>query len=200
MVKKLIIIIIIFSACFNVKAQEGAITADSYPEALQSLSIVLKKTPNDLSAKKAVVEIVLKAIKPNVGSVYNVTALDNAVKQFPFLTQDSAIQKAYVFNYGLLTSIAFSRSDKNNGDKYLKLLCTELDGIKACAQFDWEEVGTPFVNASDYYLAKQSKQKALQILNNGLKYSPDNVFIINKLKFLKKVQPAVRKTQQRHDK
>lgn len=177
-------------------------TTAKYPEALQSFSKILIKNPKNLPVRQVVLDIVLrKMLSQNSGSVHNITLIDQVVKELPSLADDPAIQRIYIYNCSFLAGAAFSRSDREDGEKYLKVMCTKLQSVKADPQLDVEQTGIAFVRASEFYYDKQhNKQKALLVLNDGLKYAPNSIYITQRIKFLKSGPPTVKQSNSAYDK
>lgn len=161
------------------------LVANRYPEALQYLSKAIVKNPNNLLVKSMIMSVIVqKFLDQGVGSIHNINLLDQYIKEFSFLAADPVIRSTYIYNYSYLSYSAFNKEDKFNGEKYMQLMRNELDNLKPGTVKSEEQIGNVFGKASEYYYRTQGKQKALQILNAGLKYAPNSEQIARKIKVI----------------
>lgn len=161
------------------------LVANKFPQALQYLGKANAKNPNNVLVKSMILNTIGgKILDQSVGSVHNISLLDQYVKEFSFLADDPNIQGAYIYNYCYLGYTAFSNENKPEGEKYLQLMCKELDNLKPGGVKNEQQIGGVFGKASEYYYRTQGKQKALQILNTGLKYAPNSEQLTRKIKVI----------------
>jgi len=66
----------------------------------------------------------------------------------------------------------------------MQLVRNELDNLKPGIMKNDTQLADMFGKASEFYYRKQGKQKALQILNIGLKYFPNSEEINRKIKVI----------------
>jgi hypothetical protein len=157
--------------------------SNRYPEALQYLDKAIIKSPNSLMVKSMMVDLIaVKMMDQQTGSARSIAWLDHNVARYPFLAANTVIRSAYLYNYTFLSYTAFSKEDAISGGKYMKLMMYELDTYKDHAVKNEIQIGNAFGRASEYYYRKQGKQKAMEILNTGLKYVPDNELLLRKIK------------------
>jgi hypothetical protein len=161
------------------------IVANNYVEGLDYLSKAIAKNPNNVIVKSMIINVIgQKLLNQSIGSMNNISILDKYSKQFSFFAADPTVHSSYIYNYAYLSYYAFEKEDKVNGEKYLQLMRTKLDNAKPEVIKNEQQIGNVFGKASEYYYRTQGKQKAMQILNAGIKYAPNNETLARKIKVL----------------
>lgn len=156
-----------------------------YPEAQTYIEKEIVKNPKNPMPKLMLVDIIAPRFSTQNGSVQNIDQLNQVTTRFPFLVTDPTIRSIYLFNYAAVSYYAFMQNDGPTGDKYMKMMMNELDTYTNHTQKNDMQVALVFAKASEYHYRKQGKQKAMEILNSGLKYEPDNQELLRKIRVFK---------------
>lgn len=161
-----------------------AYTSNNFDAAQGYLEKLIKKNPANPLPKAMLIDIIGSKFTGQ-GSPENIKLLDQYVVKFPFIGDDPRIRSLYLFNYSFLIYTFFAQNNGQAGDKYLKMLVSELDSHKNHEGKYDIQVAEAFGKASEYYYRKNGKQKALDILNLGLKYVPGSEKLQMKVRVIK---------------
>ncbi|MCB9194590.1 MAG: hypothetical protein H6598_00015 [Flavobacteriales bacterium] len=105
-------------------------------------------------------------------------------EKYPILLDVEIVRTTYLKIILMLTGINFSENQISEGLKYLNLyrdLCTSwhVDILEA------EELGFGYGEASAYYIRIEEYEKAKKLINEGLKFSPNDETLTRKLQLMK---------------
>jgi len=151
-------------------------------EAQMYLGKEVLKNPNNPLPKSLLVDLITPQFANQSGSVQNIELLNQYTQRFPFMAKDPVIRSIYLYNYAFMSLAAFVQNNGATGDKYMKIMMNEMDNFKDYTQKNDLLVSKVFGKASEYYYRKQGKQKAMEILNTGLKYEPTSEDLLRKIR------------------
>ena len=114
-----------------------------------------------------------------------ISDLNELKDQYPFLVDFAIYNRYKIYLYSYLTASAFDKNNKKEGLGYLNVLETlvekeQKDGIS----FSQEAVGNAYGSIGAFYYRNKDKASALEYLNKGLEYSPDNNNIQRKIELI----------------
>lgn len=163
-------------------------TSHKNAEAQGYLEKLVLKNPHNPMPKSMLVDLIIQKFNNQPGSVQSIEVLNQYVKKFPFMTTDPVIKSIYLYNYAYISVEAFVQSNEATGNKYMKMMMEDMDNFKDYAQKNDLMVAKVFGKASEYYYRKQGKQKAMAILNMGLKYEPNSEELQRKISVFNSVK------------
>lgn len=111
----------------------------------------------------------------------NIDSLTRYITLYPSLGKNPLVRSTYIFNISFLGSEAYAKDDAKNGEKYLNIMTGQLEAYPNHDDKFNSQFSMIFLSASSYYYRKQAKQKAIAILNQGLKYLPDDENLTRRL-------------------
>ncbi|HEY9001075.1 MAG TPA: hypothetical protein VIM89_06970 [Mucilaginibacter sp.] len=161
-----------------------AYTSNNYTDAQTYLEKAIARNPTDPQPKSLLTDMIGPKFAGQPSSE-TVKSLDQYIARFPFLGNDPRIRSICLYSYSYLTYYYFSINDGQQGDKYLKTMCNELDTHSNYQNKNEEQIALAFGRASEFYYRKYGKSKSIEILNTGLKYAPANELLLRKIKVLK---------------
>lgn len=156
-------------------------------EALMYAEKIYKISPDDIDAKNyiALAEIEKMALK-NVSAI-RLVELDELLEKYPFLEEFGIYQRYQVYLYSFLAANSFHNNKNDAAQGYL----LQLEGIlgdenRESTDFDHRAIGEAYGEAGAYFYRNGQKESAINILNRGMKFSPENENIKRKIRLIKK--------------
>lgn len=161
-----------------------AYTSNNYTEAQAYIEKAIARNPANPQPKSMLTDMIGPKFNGQP-SVETVKSLDQYIAKYPFLGSDPRIRSICLYSYSYLTYYYFSINDGQQGDKYLKTMCNELDTHNNYLNRNDAQIAMAFGKASEFYYRKNGKSKSIDVLNTGLKYVPANELLLRKIKVLK---------------
>lgn len=106
------------------------------------------------------------------------------VDRYPFLADNPLFQAMYFYVFAEISESAFSGDDEEEGEKYFKKALEVMDTIEDKDIIDKQMYGWMFSSAAAYYYREDEFKKALEIVNQGLKFAPEHARLLAKLKII----------------
>lgn len=155
-------------------------------EALTYAEKIYGISPEDIDAKNyiALAEIEKMALK-NVSAV-RLVELDELLEKYPFLEEFGIYKRYQVYLYSFLAANSFHNNKKDAAQRYLLQLERILgDEDHGKIDFDHRAIGEAYGEAGSYFYRNSQKENAINILNRGMKFSPENENIKRKIRLIK---------------
>lgn len=162
-------------------AQYAYLTND-YTQALNCLETAYSINPNNPLIVSNFVQMILhkySAASPNAQSL---DGFDKYMANYPSLKNNLVIVSIYEYYMAMICINGFVSGDGVKGEKYMQLLTHQLDAHPDEDNKFHQPIAGAFASASVYYWQKQQKQKAITVLNLGLKYEPNSEELQRKLR------------------
>ena len=166
---------------FFISAHYAYITND-YEQALNCLEIAYPLNPNNPLIASDFVQMILHKYSREAPSAESLSDFDKYMDGYPLLKNNPIIISIYLNDISMLCIMGFAQGNGITGDKYLQMLIHQLDAHPDNENKNERFVANAFAAASVYYFRKQAKQKAIAVLNQGLKYEPQSDVLLRKLK------------------
>lgn len=158
------------------------IITNNYDQAFDCLDVAYQLDPNN----PIIISNLEKMITHKYGymspTTQNLEIFDTYVTQHSALKNNLVIAHIYEYFYGVLGNAAYLRGNNVAGEKYLKMMISELDThTESNDNRNNIVIAGLFSAAAGYYLKKQQRQKAIETLKVGLKYEPTDEELQHKL-------------------
>jgi tetratricopeptide (TPR) repeat protein len=154
---------------------------NDYSQALACLETAYSLNRNSPLITSDFVQMILHKYSGQATTAQNLGIFDKYMDGYPALKSNRAIISIYIYYMSSLCVTAFVTENGPAGEKYIQLLMHELDEHPDYDNSSHYVIGNAFARASMYYFKKQGKQKAVAVLNTGLKYAPDDEQLLRKL-------------------
>ena len=158
-----------------------AYLTNNYSQALFYAEHAYMVNPNNPLISSTFIDMLYQKLNEQNGSVQNIAMLNVYSSKYPDLQKNARFKAMYIYNYAFLCRIGFDTQNAANGEKYFKLLLEQLTTYTDHTNNSDMQIANAFGDASIYYFKKFGRQKAIAILNIGLKYVPDNELLLRKL-------------------
>lgn len=155
-------------------------------EALTYAEKIYEISPENIDAKNyiALAEIEKMALK-NI-SATRLVELDELLEKYPFLEEFGIYHRYQVYIYSFLAANSFHNNKKDAAQGYLLQLEELLgDENQKNTDFDHRAIGEAYGEAGAYFYRNGQKENAINILNRGMNFSPENENIKRKIQLIK---------------
>lgn len=157
------------------------VITNDYDQALDCMEAGYPLDPNNPLVISNLTQIILFKYGNMTPTDQNLKLFDTYVEQHPALKSNIVIASIYEYFYGILGQMGYLTGNGLTGEKYLKLMKGELDAHPDNNNRYARAISGLFAKASIYYFRKQQRQKAIEVLKEGLKYEPEDAELQRKL-------------------
>ena len=141
--------------------------------------------PNNLEAKNIISYGVVRKMTFQSRDENMLDEIKKQEKEFPFLTEFGNYNSFKILVLSFLTSEQFRENKEKEAMNSLEQLINLLDTHADEIDYSHEALGNAFGQAGAYFYRQKKSQKALEYLDKGFEYSPDNPEIKRKKKLIK---------------
>lgn len=149
-----------------------------YKQALEHLTIAYLKNPDNARIKAMMAGLISDLSKSTNDYKKNISNLDDYVKKYPFLKENTYINAAYGECYLLMVGSSFESNNEKQALSYLKSFETIAENKDL--RCNDNIIGYAYSSAWGYYVRMQKRTYAKQFITRGLKYAPYNTDLQHK--------------------
>ncbi|HKG06485.1 MAG TPA: hypothetical protein VKB19_08505 [Pedobacter sp.] len=128
------------------------------------------KNPKNPLMSSMLIDCILRKGMSSTGSVQNLKNLDAWSSKYDFIKTNVKVRSFYLYNYAFLSATSFEKEQLANGEKYYKLMVTELNSFNDHQDKNQTLMGMSFSGAVLYYFTKNQKQKVADAIAEGKKH------------------------------
>jgi hypothetical protein len=155
------------------KAYHLGITRN-YPLALSEIKKAYMLNKNNLQVQELAFNIGIKHMFIESRYKNQIDSLEYYFEELPFLLENEQYQQQYVYYYMKIISDSFIYDDVNEGIKYYAKFSNALEKYEL-EHYSENHISIGFGSMAFYYLNKTNIDKAIQVLDTGLKMSPESL-------------------------
>lgn len=152
-------------------------------ESLKYSSQAYAYNKNDLAAQELIIMSVLRKFMGSVNKG-DIERLDAFKVQFPFLADNLYFVSLYASSYAFKSATSFEADQGDEGYSNLKLLRQELDKHGKDLMINEHAVAMVFAEAGAYHFRLKQYNKAIEIMQEGFKYAPDDPELKTRIKIV----------------
>jgi len=154
-----------------------------YNEAMPYFEKAIANKPDKLDAANGLISNLVGKISQSGNNVENLNLIERYSKEFPSLNGNNIFNNMLLSGYLIQIAMEFDMQNFQQGEKY-RLTFEELAGRYPDAQPNTQLVGQAYSRAAVYFYRKGQTQKARNLIEAGLKLSPNNYELMTRKRMI----------------